>query len=65
MDVSKEFKRYMAHLAQGLGHADRHAGLAGYCTGLMLPLSLQLSAALASALGYCPHCNWISPRLRL
>lgn len=39
MDISKEFERYMAHLAQGLGHADRHTGLAAYCTGLMLPLS--------------------------
>ena len=36
MDISKEFARYMAYLMQGLGHADRHAGLTGYCTGLML-----------------------------
>ena len=28
-------------------------------------LCLRLSVALASALGHCPHCNWISPRLRL
>jgi SRSO17 transposase len=27
----------MEHLAAGLGHADRSAGLKGYCTGLMLP----------------------------
>jgi SRSO17 transposase len=27
----------MEHLAAGLGHADRHAGLKGYCTGLILP----------------------------
>jgi len=27
----------MEHLAAGLGHSDRHAGLRGYCTGLMLP----------------------------
>jgi SRSO17 transposase len=27
----------MEHLAAGLGHADRHAGLRGYCTGLILP----------------------------
>ena len=26
-------------LAGGLGHMDRHAGLKGYCAGLMLPLS--------------------------
>ena len=48
MDVSKEFKRYMAHLAQGLGHADRHAGLAGYCTGLMLPLSRKSVEPMAA-----------------
>ena len=36
MDISKEFEHYMAHLAEGLGHADRHAGLTGYCTGLFL-----------------------------
>ena len=40
MGASKRFDRYMAHLAQGLGHADRHAGLKGYCTGLMLPLAI-------------------------
>ena len=39
MDIPNEFNRYMAHLSEGLGHADRHAGLSGYCTGLMLPLS--------------------------
>ena len=39
MDLSKEFEHYMAHLAQGLGHDDRQAGLRGYCTCLMLPLS--------------------------
>jgi SRSO17 transposase len=48
MDVAKEFERYMAHLAQGLGHADRHAGLAGYCTGLMLPLSRKSVEPMAA-----------------
>jgi SRSO17 transposase len=48
MDASKEFERYMAHLAQGLGHADRHAGLAGYCTGLMLPLSRKSVEPMAA-----------------
>jgi SRSO17 transposase len=37
MGASERFERYMEHLAAGLGHADRHAGLTGYCTGLMLP----------------------------
>lgn len=48
MDVAKEFERYMAHLAQGLGHADRHAGLAGYCAGLMLPLSRKSVEPMAA-----------------
>ncbi len=48
MDLSKEFEGYMAHLAQGLGHADRHAGLAGYCTGLMLPLSRKSVEPMAA-----------------
>ena len=38
MDIAKEFDDYMACLMLGLGHADRHSGLTGYCTGLMLPL---------------------------
>ncbi|HAU56265.1 MAG TPA: IS701 family transposase, partial [Comamonadaceae bacterium] len=39
MSASERFDQYMAHLSQALRHADRHAGLKGYCTGLMLPLS--------------------------
>lgn len=38
MGISKAFDRYMAHLAEELGHADRREGLTGYCVGLMLPL---------------------------
>ena len=38
MGASERFDRYMNHLSEGLGHLDRHAGLKGYCTGLMLPL---------------------------
>jgi SRSO17 transposase len=37
MGASERFERYMDHLAVGLGHEDRNAGLKGYCTGLMLP----------------------------
>ena len=37
MGASERFERYMEHLAAGLGHADRRAGLRGYCTGLILP----------------------------
>ena len=48
MDASQEFARYMEHLAEGLGHADRHAGLSGYCTGLMLPLSRKSVEPMAA-----------------
>lgn len=48
MDISKEFERYMAHLTEGLGHADWHAGLNGYCTGLMLPLSRKSVEPMAA-----------------
>jgi SRSO17 transposase len=48
MDISQEFNRYVAHLSQGLGHADRHAGLSGYCTGLMLPLSRKSVEPMAA-----------------
>lgn len=48
MDIAKEFDDYMAYLGQGLGHADRHAGLSGYCTGLMLPLSRKSVEPMAA-----------------
>ena len=48
MGIAKEFDCYMAHLMQGLGHADRHAGLSGYCTGLMLPLSRKSVEPMAA-----------------
>ena len=48
MDIAKEFDGYMAYLMQGLGHADRHAGLTGYCTGLMLPLSRKSVEPMAA-----------------
>lgn len=38
----------MEHLAEGLGHADRHAGLKGYCTGLMLPLERKSVEPIAA-----------------
>ena len=50
MDISREFEHYMTHLAEGLGHADRHAGLSGYCTGLMLPLSRKSVEPMAARL---------------
>lgn len=39
MNAADRFDRYLEHLSEGLGHSDRYAGLRGYCTGLMLPLS--------------------------
>ena len=48
MDIAKEFDQYMAYLMQGLGHADRHSGLSGYCTGLMLPLSRKSVEPMAA-----------------
>jgi hypothetical protein len=61
MNLSKEFEIYMAHLAQGLGHADRHAGLTGYCTGLMLPLSRKSVEPMAARMdplhASAKHCT--------
>lgn len=48
MGIEQEFNRYMSHLMQGLGHADRHSGLRGYCTGLMLPLSRKSVEPMAA-----------------
>lgn len=48
MDASAWFEQYMEHLAEGLGHADRRAGLRGYCTGLMLPLSRKSVEPIAA-----------------
>ena len=48
MDASARFEQYMEHLAEGLGHADRRAGLRGYCTGLMLPLSRKSVEPIAA-----------------
>ncbi|TAL28252.1 MAG: IS701 family transposase [Phenylobacterium sp.] len=48
MHASERFDRYLEHLSAGLGHADRHAGLRGYCTGLMLPLSRKSVEPMAA-----------------
>ena len=52
-DVSKLLKLLSKigapeHLMQGLGHADRHSGLTGYCTGLMLPFSRKSVEPIAA-----------------
>jgi SRSO17 transposase len=48
MGATQRFDQYMDHLAQGLGHGDRHSGLRGYCTGLMLPLSRKSVEPMAA-----------------
>ena len=48
MGAAERFNEYMDHLAQGLRHADRRAGLQGYCTGLMLPLSRKSVEPMAA-----------------
>lgn len=48
MNAAERFESYMKHLSEGLGHADRHAGLRGYCTGLMLPLSRKSVEPMAA-----------------
>ena len=50
MSASERFERYMQHLSEGLGHADRHSGLRGYCTGLMLPLARKSVEPMAASL---------------
>jgi SRSO17 transposase len=50
MDPMARFEEYMAHLGAGLGHADRVAGLHGYCTGLMLPLARKSVEPMAARL---------------
>ncbi len=50
MQAAERFDRYLEHLSEGLGHADRHAGLRGYCTGLMLPLSRKSVEPMAARL---------------
>ena len=48
MDATERFDLYLEHLSEGLGHANRHAGLRGYCTGLMLPLSRKSVEPMAA-----------------
>jgi len=48
MEDLQEFERYMAHLSEGLGHLDRHAGLRGYTTGLMSPLQRKSVEPMAA-----------------
>jgi SRSO17 transposase len=44
------FDRYIDQLSTALGHADRVAGLRGYCTGLMLPLERKSVEPMAAGI---------------
>lgn len=48
MNAIQRFEQCMEHLAGELGHMDRHAGLKGHCTGLMLPLSRKSVEPMAA-----------------
>jgi SRSO17 transposase len=48
MTELQDFERYLKHLGEGLGHADRQAGLRGYCTGLMSPLKRKSVEPMAA-----------------
>ena len=50
MGARERFDAYMEHLSSALGHADRVAGLKGYCTGLMLPLERKSVEPMAAGL---------------
>jgi SRSO17 transposase len=48
MPKFSEFDRYMAHLCEALGHADRQAGFIDYSRGLMLPIARKSVEPLAA-----------------
>ncbi|MGQ0530649.1 MAG: IS701 family transposase [Panacagrimonas sp.] len=48
--AGRRFEDYLGHLGEGLGHADRQAGLQGYCTGLMLPLARKSVEPMAAGM---------------
>src|SRR5512147_3008542 len=50
MSASERFEQFMELLSRGLGHADRRAGLRGYCTGLMLPIARKSVEPMAASL---------------
>ena len=50
IDELQEFERYLEHLGAGLGHAERQAGLRGYCAGLMAPLARKSVEPMAAYL---------------
>ncbi len=50
MTGRSRFDQYLEHLSLSLGHADRVAGLKGYCTGLMMPLERKSVEPMAAGI---------------
>lgn len=50
MAKRSRFDTYLDRLSLALGHADRVAGLRGYCTGLMLPLERKSVEPMAAGI---------------
>lgn len=48
--IDKVFESYLDGLCVALGHADREAGLRGYCRGLLMPLERKSVEPLAACL---------------
>lgn len=48
MPKASEFDRYLEHLCNALGHADRHAAFKDYSRGLMLPIERKSVEPLAA-----------------
>jgi SRSO17 transposase len=48
MNAAERFDSDLEHLGAGLGHADRHAGRRGCCTGRMRPLSRKSVEPMAA-----------------
>ena len=50
MELSAQFTRYVEHVGECLGRAERKLGLKDYCTALMLPLKRKSIEPLAAAI---------------
>ena len=51
--------------SRGLHSSGQSSARSVTCPTRSPPCACNWVAALASRLGHCPHCNWLSPRLRL
>lgn len=55
MTGKTDFDRYIAHLMQALGHADRKSALVGYCNGLMFSTSRKSVEPMAKHIDPTRH----------